>query len=241
MRAAVLINATLNEHGLSLDKALRDGGPSFDAHYGMAMFDYVSRNPEFGETFGRYMSLTTAKAEQVIFAQHDFKPFSLAVDVGGNHGTLLLRLLADRPQARGILFDLPAVVAQAPQRLANDPAGSRVEVIGGSFFDGVPAGGDLYTMKQILHDWNDAECIAILTNIRKAIAPGGRLAIIDRLLPETMRPHPAYSMDFYMMLWSTGQERKLSEFTALLDATGFRLDHVTENDNEPCVIEAVPV
>jgi SAM-dependent methyltransferase len=187
------------------------------------------------------MSLTTAMAEKVIFAQHSFAPFTLAVDVGGNHGTLLLRLLADHPDARGILFDMPAVVAQAANRLASDPAGSRVEAVGGSFFESVPAGGDLYVMKQILHDWDDAQCAAILANVRKVIAPGGRLAIIDRLLPETMRPHPAWNMDLYMMLWSTGRERKLSEFTALLDATGFKLDRVTENDNDPCVIEAVPV
>jgi hypothetical protein len=241
MHPAIMVAAKTIEHGQSLNEALRRGGSSFEAHFGMGIFDYVSRHPEFGEAFGKYMSYTTGMAEHAIFAQHRFLPFALAVDVGGSHGTMLLRLLADHPSARGILFDMPAVVEQAHDRLLKSDAGSRAEAVGGSFFENVPPGGDLYIVKQVLHDWNDEECTAILNNIRKVIAPNGRLAIIDRLLPETMQPHSAWQMDFFMMLWTTGRERRLSEFTTLLERTGFRLDRVTENANEPCVIEAVAV
>jgi O-methyltransferase domain len=240
MHHGIMVSAKTIEHGQSLNEALRRGGSSFEAHFGMGVFDYVSRNPDFGEAFGKFMSATTGRAEQAIFSQHRFLPFTLAVDVGGSHGTLLLRLLSDHPSARGILFDMPAVVAQAHDRLLQSDVGSRIEAIGGSFFENVPEGGDLYIVKQVLHDWKDEECAAILSNIRKVIAPNGRLAIIDRLLPETNQPHSAWQMDFFMMLWTTGRERKLSEFNALLNRAGFRLDRVTHNSDEPCVIEAVP-
>ncbi len=101
--------------------------------------------------------------------------------------------------------------------------------------------GDLYLLKQILHDWNDAECIAILKTVRAAITPRGRLAIIDFLLPEVPVPSGALTMDIAMMVWATGRERQLSEFESLLDAASFRLDRVTENPHGQSIFEAVPV
>jgi hypothetical protein len=120
------------------------------------------------------------------------------------------------------------------------PEGDRVEVVGGSFFEEVPK-ADLYLIKMILHDWDDAECVKILETIRKAIPLGGRIAVIDYLLPEVPTPTEGLSMDLAMMIWDTGQERKLSEFEALFAAAGFRLDRVSENPHGQSVIEAVPV
>ncbi len=201
--------------------------------HGQSFFEMMRDDPAKADDFARFMTATTALAEQFIFSSHDFAPFSLAVDVGGNHGSLLLRMLSLQPAARGILFDLPTVTALAPPVLAAHPNGARVEVVSGSFFESVPAGGDLYLLKQILHDWKDPECLAILRNIRAAIAPGGRLAVVDRLMPEEIRPHPSYKMDLYMMLLLGAQERKLSEFEALFAQSGFRLDKVSEDDRVP--------
>src|ERR1035441_4435286 len=142
MHPAIVVAAKTIEHGQSLNEALRRGGSSFEAHFGMGVFDYISRNADFGEAFGKFMSYTTGMAEQAIFSQHRFLPFTLAVDVGGSHGTMLLRLLSDHPSARGILFDMPAVVAQAHDRLLQSDVGSRIEAIGGSFFENVPEAGD---------------------------------------------------------------------------------------------------
>jgi hypothetical protein len=100
---------------------------------------------------------------------------------------------------------------------------------------------DLYLLKQILHDWNDEECIAILKSVRQAINPGGRIAIIDRLLPEAVTPDPVFQLDIFMMIWTTGHERKLSELQCLLKSAGFALDHVTRNHGRVSVIDAVPV
>jgi len=154
-------------------------------------------------------------------------------------GVFLLGMLEQHPGARGILFDLPDVVEIARPMVAASPLAERVEIVGGSFFESVPA-ADLYTLKQILHDWHDEECERILRSIRAAINPGGRLAVIDHLLGETPQPDEAQSTDVAMMVWDTGRERKQSEFEALFAATGFRLDRVTRNPSGHSVIEAVP-
>jgi hypothetical protein len=144
------------------------------------------------------------------------------------------------PESRGVLFDLPEVTAMVADSVRAAAHGDRVEIVGGSFFESVPE-ADLYLLKMILHDWSDPECVKILESIRKAIRPGGRIAVIDHVKPETPRPHSANAMDIAMLVWDTGKERKRSEFEELFEASGFRLDRLTENANGPGVIEAVPV
>ncbi len=226
---------------VALPQALKTGQVAQQVAYGKSYFEQLAGDAHMAEAFARFMTLTTRRVEQFVLENHQFVPFRLAVDVGGSHGSLLLSVLGAHPQASGILFDLPEVVALAGDALARHPAGARVQVSGGSFFESVPAGGDLYLLKQILHDWDDAKSLTILRAIRAAIAPGGRLAVFDRLIPETPRPHPAYHMDLYMMLLLGAQERKLSAFDALFAASGFRRERVTEYTEGPSVIEAVPV
>jgi hypothetical protein len=225
----------------ALPRAMKTGAVPQQVAYGKSYFEHLGSDPEFAEAFARFMTLTTRRAEEFILANHQFLPFHLAVDVGGSHGSLLTSLLHVHRQANGILFDLPEVVALAGDALASHPAGARVRVVGGSFFESVPPGGDLYLLKQILHDWDDAKCLTILRAIRAAIAADGRLAVVDRLIPETPRPHVAYHMDLYMMLLLGAQERKLSAFDELFAASGFRRERVTEYPEGPSVIEAVPV
>lgn len=239
--ASVLMSCMSAEVGMKLAKAITEGGTAFEASFGMPAFEYLEANPAIGEVFGRYMSTTTLVAEESIFSHHRFAPFDLAVDVGGSQGSMILRLLALHPQSRGILFDLPVSIEHAKGPIAASGIDGRVEAIGGSFFESVPAGGDLYLLKQVLHDWSDGESLAILGKVREAMEAGGRLAVIERLIPETHVPHPAWAFDIVMMMWTTGRERRLSEFEALLQAARFRLDRVTENPAGPSVIEAVAV
>lgn len=238
---ALASSRIIMQASFELVDALRQDVTPFEACYGAPVFAYFDEHPNVARVFGEHMSLTTGWAEDVIIAHHSFRPFQLAVDIGGSHGSLLARLLAENPDAQGVLFDLPAVAQQAGARLDWIAEGGRIDVVGGDFFQSVPAGGDLYLLKQILHDWNDDECIAILRSVRKAITPDGRLAVIDRLLPEENEADPAFASDIMMMIWTSGQERKLSQFERLFEATGFALDHVTRNYHHESVIEAVPV
>ena len=240
-RPATMVHRLALQSGLCLGEAIATGRTAFETRFGKPVFQFFAENPEQADFFGERMSQITVQDEPLILTQLRFAPFRLAVDIGGSHGTLLAGLLARYPQARGIVFDLPDVVERAAARLRAMPEGGRIEAVGGDFFESVPAGGDVYLVKQILHNWNDEECIAILRSVRAAIAPGGRVAIIDRLLPETIAPDPAFTFDILMMMWTKGQERRLSQIQGLLGSAGFALDGVTRNHGRMSVIEAVPI
>jgi len=226
------------EAGFPLYEALRQGLTPHELRFGKPVFPYLAEHPELAASFSGLMAHLSALLEEFVFTQHVFRPFTVAVDVGGNHGGLLLKLLEHYPGTRGILFDLPEVTQRVAASVLKAQQDGRVQVQGGDFFASVPA-ADLYLLKMILHDWNDEECIAILRNIRRAMKPGARIAVIDCLLPEIPRPHYANAMDIVMMVWTTGKERRLSEFEALFAAAGLALDRVSENPAGQSVVEAV--
>lgn len=224
-----------------LAQCLASDRPAFDCSFGMPVFDYLAQHPEAERYFGELMNRTTAIAEAFIFANHSFEPFRLAVDVGGSHGSLMLALLSRHEEARGVVFDQPGTAKLAGEKIAGSKLAGRIEARGGDFFESVPAGGDLYILKQILHDWEDEDCVKILRSIRRAIANEGRLAVIEYLLPTAQLHHPGFAMDMHMMVLSTGRERTRSEYEVLLEAAGFRLDRVTDNPAGQSVAEAVPL
>jgi hypothetical protein len=224
-----------------LHQAILKGISAFEARFGKPVFEHLKENPDLAMVFGDFMSLTTARIEQFIVTHHHFKPFQLAVDVGGSQGSLLLRLLAEHPNARGILFDLPETASGAEGPIRASVQGDQVAIVGGDFFKSVPAGGDLYLLKQILHDWSDEDALKILKCVRAAMLKGSRLAVLERLIPETYMPHHAYNYDLFMLIWSTGRERRLTEYRQMLEATGFAFDGVTENTNGVSVLEAVAI
>jgi hypothetical protein len=218
--------------------ALRQGQTAFAAHYGAPVFEHFQQHPDMAANFGQFMGFMTRRVERFVFSQHRFAPFATLADIGGSMGDLLLATLREYPGTRGILFDRPEVIDLARDRVAVSGMAERVELVGGSFFDGVPA-ADLYTLKQILHDWDDHECRAILGCIRAAMNPGGRVAVIDHVLSDVPTPDESISTDVAMMVWDTGKERKLSDFTALFASAGFQIDRLTRNPNGHSVIELV--
>lgn len=226
--------------GTKMTEALQQDKTPYEVRYGKPVFDYLAEQPEIARKFAGFMSFMTSIVNSFVFSNHEFRPFELAVDVGGSHGELLLELLSLHPGSKGVLFDLPEVTAIVADSIRAAEQGERVEIVAGDFFKSVPK-ADLYLLKMILHDWNDDECVKILGSIRAAIRPEGRIAVLDYVKPETPGPSPAYSLDIAMLVYGTGRERKRSEFEALFEASGFRLDRLTENPAGPCVIEAVPV
>ncbi|MBV9884770.1 MAG: hypothetical protein JO276_17310 [Sphingomonadaceae bacterium] len=217
-----------------IEASVRTGETGFSRHYGTDVFAYFTANPEIGQLFSEAMTATTRLMEAVLLATYSPPDFTLAVDVGGSQGTLIAGLLGSRPEARGILFDLPDLIERVRPNLGND----RIQAVGGDFFKSVPE-ADLYLLKLILHDWTDEQSAAILANIRKAIRPGGHVVIIESILPETVQPHPGYFMDLNMMVMTGGRERKASEYGTILERTGFRLERVVPTPTLLSVVEAV--
>lgn len=220
----------------ALDESLKSGTTAFDSRYGMPVFDWYNAHHEEAQRFSRAMAGTTRILEAALLASWTPPPFELAVDIGGSRGALLSALLARAPEARGILFDLPDIAESVRGALPSD----RIEAVGGNFFESVPE-GDLYLLKLILHDWTDEQSLAILRSIRAAIRTGGRVAIVETLLPEQIEPHPGYLFDLNMMVMTGGRERTVSEFSALLDQAGFRLESVTPTPTPMGVVQGIAV
>jgi hypothetical protein len=214
-----------------LDQVVKSGKNDVEKALGMNVWDYYAKNKDEGNTFSQAMTGMSMMAVHAVAAAYTYPTATKVVDVGGAHGALLGTVLAAQPNAKGVLFDLPHVVETAP-------AQDRVEKIGGDFFKEVPAGGELYLLKFILHDWDDANCVAILKQVRRAMAPGGKLAVIEMLIPEDGAPHPSKLLDLNMMVMLTGRERTGAEMTALLEKADFKVAKIVPTHSPFSIIEA---
>jgi hypothetical protein len=168
---------------------VRTGETAFDHAHGTGLFDYLAGHPEVAAVFNAGMAGNSPAHARLVAATYDFSEMSVVVDVGGGRGRLLATILERYPRLRGILFDQPHVIEDARQILEEVGVVDRCELVGGSFFDAVPTGGDAYILRNIIHDWEDDQAVAILTNCRRAMAAGARLVLVERYLATD--PHAA--------------------------------------------------
>ena len=220
--------------------SVRTGETAFDNRFGMPIWKFYEQNPENGSNFDRCMTEMTGAIHAAILEAYDFAPFRHLTDVGGGHGALVAAVLAEYPDLRGTVFDQPYVAEGARKTFADANLRQRTAAVGGDFFEAVPAGADLYTMKFIIHDWDDQRSIRILQNIRKSIAPDGKLLIFDTVIPEGNEPHFGKLFDLNMLVMTGGRERTEKEFAALLRAGGFHLARVVPTQSVISIVEAVP-
>jgi O-methyltransferase domain len=219
----------------ALAEAVLTGGVAFEIHHGMNWVEYFTRHPDHGAAFRAAMAAETAGFEADALAAHRFAPFRVAVDLGGAHGDLLIALLKLHPNARGIVLDLPDTIEAGRPHWGGH---GRIDGVAGDFFKAVPS-ADLYLIKSVLHDWTDAHCVAILSTVRRAIEPDGRVAIIEVLLPETpIVGHPGHLMDINMLAMTGGRERTAAEYQALFTQAGFATTRVSPSASAVGVVEA---
>ena len=193
-----------------------------------------------GALFDAAMTSRSLAQRDAVVAAYDFAGGRTVVDVGGGAGALLAAILGANPDARGILFDQPQVVAGTDEALRAAGVADRCAVVGGSFFEAVPEDGDVYLLKWIIHDWGDEPARAILRTCRRAMAPGARLVLAERVVGPPNAPDPAKFADLMMLVLVGGQERTANDFAALLEATGFRLDRIIPTRSELTLIEGTP-
>jgi predicted O-methyltransferase YrrM len=188
------------------------------------VYDYFSQHRQEAAWFVQAMGRTTAILVDE-FARARFRPLAsgCVVDVGGSRGTLLAYLLSALPSARGVLMDRAEALAEAPGFLAAKGVEDRVELVVGDFLREVPAGGDLYVLSQVLHNWDDEHVRTIVGNCHRASRPGGGLMVIDYMLPDGPEPSLAHLLDLIMMMVLGGRERTRAEHEALLGAEGYTL------------------
>lgn len=225
----------------NLMQSVKTGEIAFDHFYGMNVWQYFHENPEDAALFNDSMSGMTTAANDVIMSLYDFSHFSKVVDVGGGHGRLITSILKTNPQLRGVLFDASEVVAGARTRIEAAGLADRCEIEAGDFFKSVPAGGDAYIMKWIIHDWDDDRAITILKNCRAQMPANGKLILVDCVVPEGDEPHFSKFIDLNMLVMTGGKERTTSEFERLLEAAGFRLLRVIPSDLPTSIVEGEPI
>lgn len=228
----------------SLLHSVTTGEPAFPATFGSSFFEYLRQHPADAAAFDALMAEQTRPWSRAVLAAYDFSAAGTIVDVGGGYGALLAAILAAHAHVRGILLDLPHVVERARPLLADADA-DRCTVVAGDFFDAVPAGGDTYLLKNILHDWDDERCVTILRNCRKAISAAGRLLVVEVIIPSGRGhrhvPHYGHYFDLNMLVHLTGRERDEAEYRKLFDAAGFELSRVIETAADVSVLDARPV
>jgi hypothetical protein len=219
-------------------ECVRTGEPAAEKVLGRPLFEYLETNAEASEVFNRAMSVG-ARARFAMALEHDWSSASLVADIGGGNGSLLAGLLPAEQHLRGIVFDLPHVVAKARAVIEEAELSERCELIGGDFFADTLPGADVYVLAQILHDWDDERAVSILRNCRRSISDDGRLLILEQVLPEGDEPSNAKLLDLIMLTMLGGKERTEAEWDALLRAGGFALVDVTPGP-AACALEAAP-
>ena len=221
---------------------VRTGRPAFTERFGRPFYEYLSDNPDVSASFNAAIS---AMPEPAPPAPDLFDSAHTVVDVGGGDGGLLGQILGGHPEQRGILVELPEAAARARERLAEAGLLDRVRIEAGSFFDHLPDDGDLYVLRRVLHNWNDQNAVRLLKGIHAAMPAGARLLLLEELLPEAPDPNSASAgawaaprnrlIDLLMLVLMEGRDRTTTEYTALLEDSGFAVKSVT-----PGAIEAVP-
>ncbi len=207
----------------SLAHSVRTGEPAFRHANGRTFFEHLNEAPADRSLFDGFMQAGFAGRHDAAASALQFADGETVVDVGGGSGALLRAILSRNPRASGLLYDLPSVVAGAPAVLDTADLRERCRVVGGDFFQSVPAGGSTYLLCWVLHDWPDDAAITILRSLRAAMAPGARLVIIDRLLDADPAQCDAYDLlhDINMLVLFQGRERTEAEFNRLMAEAKF--------------------
>ncbi|KAI4311541.1 hypothetical protein MLD38_036428 [Melastoma candidum] len=202
-----------------LNEVVMEGGVPFEREYGMTAFEYPATDQRFNNVFNRAMSShTTLALKKVLDAYKGFDDLMVLVDVGGGIGVALGIITTAHPHIKGINYDLPHVVANAPSYPG-------VEHVGGDMFESVPH-GDAIFMKWILHDWRDENCNKLLKNCYEALPQGGKVIILESILPEApdsdVDANIVFEQDLFMLAQNPGgKERTLKEYEDLATMAGF--------------------
>ncbi|HXK26113.1 MAG TPA: methyltransferase [Myxococcota bacterium] len=224
-----------------LHDAVKSGKTAFDLEHGQPIFDYLKAHPAEDRLFSAAMASISSTEIEGVARAYPFGRFEKLIDVGGAHGHVLAAILRRHRKLRGVLYDQPQVVAHAAASgfITAPEVRDRCEVVGGSFFDSVPRGADAYLMRGVVHDWEDDRCARILTLCRDALAPGGRVLVVEPVILPGNAPDWMKWMDINMLVAVGGQERTEAEFRALFEKAGLELVKIYPA-GQSSILEAAP-
>ncbi|CAL9069011.1 tricetin 3',4',5'-O-trimethyltransferase-like [Musa acuminata AAA Group] len=210
----------LMESWYYLKDAVLEGGIPFDKAYGMTAFEYPGTDARFNQVFNEGMrNHSTIFTRKLLQKYRGFDDVKVLVDVGGGTGGTLRLITSEHPHIKGVNFDLPHVISDAPP----SPG---VEHVSGDMFESVPTEGDAIFMKWILHDWSDEHCLKLLKNCWRALSEDGKVIVMENVMPVVPKPTPqaqnACVSDLVMLAYNPGgRERTEEEFQDLAREAGF--------------------
>jgi len=233
IRLTLCSGAPVFEGWRGLVPSLKNGRPGFEQMTGLKPWEHLQSNPQEATIFNQAMRDLSTSIGPAVAASFDWNRYPVIADVGGGIGAQLSSILDAHPSCRGILFDLPSTVAEAPNH-------RRIERVGGDFFKEIPVQADAYVMRWILHDWSDDESVALLGNLRKIVKPNARLMVVESVIPETPEFDMGKWMDLNMMMMATGRERTAAEFRELFGRAGFALEQIVPTPSPLSIVVGKP-
>jgi hypothetical protein len=222
-----------------LKASVMTGDAAFPRVHGTRLWEYMAAHSELRGPFDRWMGRQSDQHNAALVSSYDFSPFSAVADIGGGTGSTLAAILISNPSLRGILLDLPQVVAN-PTPLADAEVADRCEIVGGDMIQGVPAGADAYIIKRVLMDWGDEQAVKILQNCAEAMPEHGKVLAVEMMLPPGNQASPGKPFDVLMLLMHPGARiRTEAELGHLFQAAGLRLDRIIATPSPNSILEGV--
>jgi O-methyltransferase domain len=220
--------------------SVQTGQPAVEKVTGMPVFEFFPTQPELSEIFNDAMTNLSEVVVRAALDVYDFSGIGVLVDVAGGHGAVLTTILNAYPRMRGVLFDLAHVVAGAWPRIEAMGLAERCTTDSGDFFTAVPAGGDAYILKHIIHDWDDERAVTILRNIRTAMGgKRGRVVLLESVLQPGNAPDFGKIIDLEMLVMPGGRERTADEFRGLFASAGFAMTRIVPTASPLSIVEAI--
>jgi len=210
--------------------------------FGQSFWEYVKKHPDENQTFNRALAELRGEEHQQIADAFDWSGVKVVVDVGGGIGSLLSAIMTKRAEICGVLIEQPELLADAERVLIARGVRNRCELKAGNFFDALRATGDVWTLCQVLHDWPDAECTAILRRCREEMRPTDRLLVAEMLAIPCQPSIQVSLIDMIMLMYfGEARQRTADEYRSLFDSTQFSLTRIVPTAGAFSIVEAAPV
>jgi len=233
----IMLGAEFYQSWGELLYSVQTGEQGFQKRFGVPFFQYMTEHPERHAIYDAAMMVHGIAETEPMLDAYDFSVFGTVVDVGGGQGRMLAAILNRHPAIEGVLFDLPAVADRSEATISDLGVSERCRIVGGDFFTAVPA-ADAYVLRHIIHDWDDKDAVTILRNCRDAMNPGGRILVVETVIPPLNEPCFGKWLDL-MMLIVGGRERTEEQYRRLFRKAGLTLSRIVPTAHEVSVIEGV--
>lgn len=217
-------------------ESVRTERQAFDARYGKKFFEYMAEKPDRWAVYDEAMNCIHGPETIPMIEAYDFSCFSTVIDVGGGNGLTMAAILERFPNLKGILHELPDVAGRAQELFEKRGMADKVMVSAGNFFDSVPAGGDAYLLRHVIHDWQDGDAVKILGNCSEQMNPKGKVLVVETVVPDDNAPGFVKWLDLMMMVVG-GRERTRAEFEKLFAKAGLRLTKIIPTSCAVSILE----